>query len=266
VCQVEKLLVKNQTRQSKLLELIRTHGFATLPELSKSLSVSESTVRRDLNALEAEGVAKRTHGGVIYTGPSPNLPHFETRQQENWDQKRVIAETAAGLIQASETILLDGGSTTYELAQRLQGRSLQIVTNSLPVANLFASDATTELVFIGGVIQSLSGVALGPHAIDMLNGIRCHKAFISAAGITESGLFNSNMLLVETERAMLRSADESILVADSSKFGQSGLAHVCGLEQLDRVIVDDEIDDNWKATLAAAHVHLTLAHQSEVVA
>src|SRR5688500_19245412 len=118
-------------RRSRIAELIRLRGFASLPALAQELAVSESTVRRDLDSLEQSGVAQRTHGGVFYTGPSPKLAHFDQRQAQNWDKKRQIAAAASRLIDDNDTILLDGGSTTYELAQLLVGRPLQVVTNSL---------------------------------------------------------------------------------------------------------------------------------------
>jgi DeoR family transcriptional regulator, fructose operon transcriptional repressor len=133
-------------RRTKLLELIRQRGFASLPALAEELAVSESTVRRDLDFLEESGVAQRTHGGVFYTGQSPKLAHFDQRQSLNWDKKRRIAVAASRLIDDNDTVLLDGGSTTYELAQLLVGRPLQVVTNSLPVANLFTSSESADLI------------------------------------------------------------------------------------------------------------------------
>jgi len=249
-------------RRIRLLELIRIKGFATLPDLTERLGVSESTIRRDLNVLESEGSAKRTHGGVIYTGPSPKLPHFEGWQRRNWDRKKAVAIAAAELVQPGETILLDGGSTTYELAQRLLNRSLQVITNSLPVANLFSRDESADLVLVGGVVQDKTGVTLGPHATAMLKTIRCRQAFISGAGITEAGLFNSNMLLVETERAMMNCADTTTVVADSSKFGQTSLSHVCELSALDRVVADDGLPEGWSEILSANDVELKLASET----
>src|SRR5688500_14677680 len=104
-----------EERRSRLLEMVRTKGFASLPELASSLAVSESTVRRDLDFLEDAGSARRTHGGVFYTGSSPKLPHFEERQPAQWDKKRAIAQRAVQLIEDGDTVLLDGGSTTYEV-------------------------------------------------------------------------------------------------------------------------------------------------------
>ena len=193
-----------EERRSRLLELVRTRGFASLPDLADALAVSESTVRRDLDYLEESGTAKRTHGGVFYTGPSPKLPHFDERQPAQWDKKRAIAARAAELIEDGDTLLLDGGTTTYEVARLLVGRHLQIVTNSLPVANLFASNATTDLVLLGGYVYPRTGVSLGPYANQMLASLNVRRTVLSVAGINERGFYNSNLLLVETERAMMR--------------------------------------------------------------
>jgi DNA-binding Lrp family transcriptional regulator len=144
------LSVHNRERRSRLLDLIRVRGFAALEELVRELGVSESTVRRDLDALEEQGSARRTHGGVLYAGGMPRLAEFDDRQPANWSAKRAIAAKAAEVIGDGETVLLDGGTTTYEVARLLVGRSLQVVTNSLPVANLFASESRSDLVLLGG--------------------------------------------------------------------------------------------------------------------
>jgi DeoR/GlpR family transcriptional regulator of sugar metabolism len=251
-------------RRSRLLELIRQRGFASLPDLAQALSVSESTVRRDLDFLEESGVAQRTHGGVFYTGPSPKLAHFDQRQALNWDKKRQIAVAASGLIDDNETILLDGGSTTYELAQLLVGRPLQVVTNSLPVANLFTSSDAADLVMIGGYVHAKTGVSIGPYANQMLAGLNVRRAVISVAGINERGCYNSNLLLVETERAMMTSAEEVIVVADSTKLGHTSLAHLCDLNEIDMLVTDGSVTAEWRERIAAADVKLVVAEDRRV--
>src|SRR5271165_2334255 len=134
-----------EQRRDRLLELVRVGRFASLPELAEQLAVSESTIRRDLDQLEEQGSARRIHGGVLYTGSAPKLPHFDAQQPSEWEKKRSIAAAAMKLIDEGDTILLDGGSTTYEVARLLVGRSLHVVTTSLPVANLFASAAQSDL-------------------------------------------------------------------------------------------------------------------------
>jgi DeoR family fructose operon transcriptional repressor len=175
----------------------------------------------------------------------------------------LIAEAAARLIDDGDTILLDGGSTTYELARLLVGRPLQIVTNSLPVASLFTSSPAADLVLIGGYVHTRTGVSLGPYANQMLADLNVRRAVLSVAGINANGYFNSNLLLVETERAMIEAADEVIVVADSSKFGRSSLAHLGPLEAVDILVVDNEVQDEWREKLQDAGVRVILAAPTE---
>lgn len=252
-----------EERRIRLLELVRTRGFAALPDLADALQVSESTVRRDLDYLEESGTAKRTHGGVFYTGASPKLPHFDERQPAQWDKKRMIAAKAAELIDDGDTVLLDGGTTTYEVARWLVGRPLQVVTNSLPVANLFASSSDTDLVLLGGYVYPRTGVSLGPYANDMLQRLNVRKTVLSVAGINDRGFFNSNLLLVETERAMMQAAEEVIVVADSTKFGHQSLAHLCPWNEVNHLVVDHEITADWRSKVIATGVGLLVAGKTD---
>jgi len=248
-----------EERRDSLVEMVQQRGFASMPELVNQLAVSESTIRRDLDALEEIGVVRRTHGGAFYAGPSPNLPHFKQRQEAEWDKKRAIAQTADGLIDDGDTLLLDSGSTTYELARLLVGRPLQIVTNSLPVANLFNTNANTDLIIIGGYVHARTGAVQGPYADEMLSSLHVRRAIISAAGINDHGIFNTNRMLVETQRGMMAAAEEVILVADSTKFGHQSLAHVCPLNMIQKVVVDSSVSDKWKEKAARDGVEMVIA-------
>ena len=251
--------IQNHERRGRLLDLIRVRGFAALEELVRELGVSESTVRRDLDALEEQGAAKRTHGGVLYAGGMPRLAEFDERQPANWAAKRAIAARAAEVISDGETVLLDGGTTTYEVARLLVGRSLQVVTNSLPVANLFASESRSDLVLLGGYVSPRTGVCLGPYANELLGRLHVTTTVLSAAGIADEGLFNAHLLLAETEQAMLRAAGRVIVVADSSKFGRKSLTLVAPLAEIDAFISDDGLTDDWKARISAAGSELIIA-------
>lgn len=243
-------------------DLIQSRGFASLGELADTLQVSESTIRRDLDYLESSGTARRTHGGVFWTGGSDTLRVFETRRDTDWSAKAAIGQTAADLVEDHDTILLDGGSTTYELARHLVGRPLQVVTNSLPVAHLLSSSESIDLVMIGGCVRGRTAVAIGPMADSMLHSINVGKAFLSVAGITDRGYFNSNMMLVESEKAMLSSADRAIVIADSSKFGKVSLSRLCGLHEVHAVVTDSNLDSKWKEHLALAGTEVVLAAPS----
>jgi DeoR/GlpR family transcriptional regulator of sugar metabolism len=174
----------------------------------------------------------------------------------------MIARRAAELIENGDTLLLDGGTTAYEVARLLVGRPLQIVTNSLPVANLFASGANTDLVLLGGYVYPRTGVSLGPYANEMLARLNVRKTVLSVAAINERGFYNSNLLLVETERAMMHAAEEVIVVADSTKFGHQSLAHIGPLDAVQYLVVDDEISTEWRKRISASGVNLLIAEKA----
>lgn len=234
-----------EQRKLRILELVRVEGFASLEELATHLRVSESTVRRDIAGLEAEGKLKRTHGGVLLNRAAPENPHFLQHQTQNRAQKRAIAALAASMVQDHDTILLDGGSTTYELGLRLVGRNLQIVTNSLPLANLFSRSESTDLTLVGGHLYARTGVMLGPLAQKTLQQIHCRWAFLSVAGLDDRQLYNDHQLLVETERTMMESADRVVILADSSKFGRKGMFRLCEWDRVHQVIVDHQLSSDW---------------------
>jgi DeoR/GlpR family transcriptional regulator of sugar metabolism len=264
----DRFLMNSQTsvntsmaRRARMLEFIRQQGFVSIPELRDSLDVSESTIRRDLESLEESGEARRTHGGVFYTGSVSGIRQFQRGNPNDgaWDKKRAIALEASKLVSDHDTVLLDGGSSTYELAKQLVGRPLQIVTNSLPVANLFSASESVDLVVLGGAIHNRTGVTHGPYTDQMLDTINVQKAFLSVAGVNERGFYNSNMLLVETERCMMRAADRTIIVADSTKFGRSSLARMCEWEQVDTLVVDQDLSTQWRDRIATLETDLILA-------
>ena len=248
-----------EERRVKLAEIVRQKGFAPLPDLAAVLQVSESTVRRDLEYLEDLGTAKRTHGGVFYTGPAPGLPRGEHRQPAEWEKKKQIAKVMAACIHDGETLILDGGSTTYEVARLLVGRSLQIVTNSLPVANLFASDTMAEVVLIGGVLDPRTGVSQGEYAQRMIGGIRANHTILSVSGITEDALFNNSLRLVQTEQAMMKAGDRVTIVADSTKFGRASLVQLCPLRDVQQIVTDSGIANQWRKATEQFGVTLTVA-------
>ena len=248
-----------EERRQKVLELVNERGFMALAELAKTLNTSESTIRRDLDYWDQHGLIKRTHGGAMFRDDAQGLPALEERTQREIDEKRQIAELAAKRIQNGDSILIDGGTTTLELAKMLIGRPLQIVTNSLPIANLFASSRETDLVMLGGYVYPRTGVALGPLTIRMLDDIHVHQTIMSVGGMTAEGLFNSNLLLVETERAIMRAADEVVVLAGHTKIGQKALVFLCELPAIDTLIVDRGIDPKQRALIAQADVKLIVA-------
>jgi DeoR/GlpR family transcriptional regulator of sugar metabolism len=230
-----------------------------LTELAKALNTSESTIRRDLDYWDQHGLLRRTHGGAIYRDDGQNLPALEERQAREIDEKRLIARAAVARIHDGDSVLMDGGTTTLEVAKLLVGRTLQIVTNSLPIANLFASSRETDLVMLGGYVYPRTGVALGPLTVRMMQDIHVQQALLSTGGITAKGLFNSNMLLVETERQMMRCADEVVVVADHTKVGRQALAFLCELSEIDTLIIDEGLTAEQRHLVSQGDVRLIVA-------
>ena len=251
-----------EPRRRQLLELIGRRGFATLDELVRALGVSESTVRRDLEALDQSGAIKRTHGGAVFSGDLRSMPALDDRAAAAAPEKRAIGRATASLIDDGDAVLLDGGTTTLEVARALIGRPVQVVTNSLPIANLLAASKETDLILIGGYVYPRTGVAMGPLAIATMQGIRVRSAIMGAGGITAEGIFNSNSLLVETERRMMQCAGEVIVVADHSKFGRMALSRLCGLDEVGTIVTDRGLADEFRAPIAAAGVTLRVADET----
>lgn len=252
-----------EERRQRVLDLVTERGFIALTDLAQTIDVSESTLRRDLDYWHKQGLLRRTHGGAIFVGDAATLPALEERSASQLEEKHAIARTAAARIQDGDTILLDGGTTTLEVARLLIGRSLQIVTNSLPIANLFAASRETDLVILGGYVYPKTGVALGPLTVRMMDDIHVHQLIMSCGGITSKGLFNSNLLLVETERQMMRCADEVVVVADHTKIGRQALAYLCNLADIDTLVVDNRLSAAQRDLLRQNDVRLFLAGETE---
>jgi DeoR/GlpR family transcriptional regulator of sugar metabolism len=253
-------------RQSLLQELIASRGMVDLETLASELRVSQSTVRRDVDQLAQQGLVRRTHGGVIWTGDREASNGYDTRpdafdQRVNYQvqSKQRIARTARSLVNPGETILIDGGTTTFYLAQELIGQRLQLVTNSLPIANLFLNDEHVELVVVGGLLDPRSGILLGPTAEHVLETIHTKTLFFSVAGIHEGALYNQNLLLVQAERRMMKQTQRVVLLADQSKFGQQALSRLCGLEEIDVVVTDEPLAPEHESRIREAGCELIVA-------
>jgi DeoR/GlpR family transcriptional regulator of sugar metabolism len=173
--------------------------------------------------------------------------------------KRQIARAAAKLVHPGQTILIDGGTTAYYLAEALVGLSLQLVTNSLPIAELFLNDEKVELILTGGLLYPRYGVLLGPNAESMLATIHAKIMFLSVGGIHEGQLYNQNLLLVQAERRMMEQAQQVVLLADHGKFGQQALVRLCELREIDVVVTDAGLGEAQRKSVRDAGCELIVA-------
>jgi DeoR family transcriptional regulator, fructose operon transcriptional repressor len=228
-----------EERQHRIEEYIQGVEFASLEELSKQLAVSISTVRRDLNILEAGGNIRRTHGGARLINPKSDEFAFTARDTHELTEKEIIGKACANLIRSGQTVIMDAGTTVYHVANQLQDRNLQIVTNSLPVANLFIAAQRTEVVVSGGVIYPRLGVLVGPLAVKSFSELHADVAIMGAGGITLEGFTNSHALLIDIQRAMMKSAGRVVFCLDHTKFGRKSVAFLCGIELNPMIVTDN---------------------------
>jgi DeoR/GlpR family transcriptional regulator of sugar metabolism len=249
--------MKAAERHLKLREIFATQEFADLESLSRDLQASESTLRRDLVALERAGVLHRVHGGALSARSRDHLLDFAWQRGLMAEEKRRIAVAAARLIEDGQTVVLDGGSTTAAIAQELVERSLHVVTNSLPIADVFREARRIELTLTGGFLYPRLGVMLGPFCEQMLGSIAADVAVMGIGGVTASGFSNNNTLIVSSERTMIQVSRKVIIVADHSKFGRAAMVPLAPLEVADVVVSD--------AGLAPAHQDLLRQHGVEVL-
>jgi len=227
-----------EERQKRIEDYLLKVEFASLEELAKQVSASVSTVRRDLTLLEATGTLKRTHGGARLIAPPSDEFTFSARDTHQLTEKDVIGKACADLIHPNQSVIIDAGTTAYHVARYLEDKTPHVITNSLPVANLFAGANRLEVVVSGGVIYPRLGVLVGPLAVEAFSKIHADVAIMSGGGIALEGVSNSHGLLIDIQRAMINAAQKVIFCFDHTKFGRQSVLPLCGLECIDVIVTD----------------------------
>ena len=228
----------SEERQKRIEDYLQQVEFASLEELSEQVDASVSTVRRDVTALEVLGGIRRTHGGARIVTPRTDEFVFNARDTHQLNEKEIIGRVCADLIKPQQSVIMEAGTTVFHVARHLVDKPIQIITNSLPVANLFTSAHRTEVVVSGGVIYPRLGVLVGPQAVETFSKIKADVAVMSAGGITLDGITNSHGLLIDIQRAILNAVQQVIFCLDHTKFDRQSILPLCGLEDIDVVVTD----------------------------
>lgn len=243
-------------RQQQILEMLNTDGEVKVANLKETFTVTEMTIRRDLEKLESAGLAKRTFGGAILMGKDIAL-HERTGVMT--EEKMRIGKRAAELVQPGESIFLDGGTTTYQVARYLKpGSEITVVTNALNVAAELMSKKIPTLVTGGMVLETTSSL-VGPVAAGMLSSMAFDRIFIGATGVNDvHGFSNSNIYEAEIKSIAMKQASEVNVVVDHTKFGAKVLVSFAPLGSVHRIICDEKPAAGLLRALEKAKVDLLL--------
>ncbi len=246
-------------RLSRVASFVKLNGYSRIRDLARLTGVSELTVRRDLKRLSQAGHLKLVPGGATAEAHAGSMIRFRQEVARMKAEKQAIAAAAAAMVREGDSVIFDGGTTTYYVAQALLGRKLSVVTNSIPVAEVFGLDSGTETMVLGGTYYPATGVMLGPLTARQLESMKVKLLFIGVAGVMRDGFYNSNHQLVETELAMMRAAQKVVVVADSSKFGKQALARLAPLKEADVVVTDSGVGGQQRQWLREEGCNLVMA-------
>jgi DeoR family fructose operon transcriptional repressor len=252
--------MKAAERQLRIRQMSESKDFLDLETLCHDLNASESSVRRDMDLLEGQGVLKRVYGGAVPVQVAGNsVFDFTVEKERLSDEKSRIARVTAGLIEDGQTVILDGGSTVAAVAHELAAKSLHIVTNSLPIAETLESRRNVELTLTGGYLDPRIRVMLGPLCEQMLGLIRADVVIMGIGSVSDAGFSNNNTLVVGSEQKMIEISKKLIIVADHTKFGRSAMIPVAQLEAADVVVSDTGLDSEYVNLLRDKGVEVLLA-------
>lgn len=248
-------------RRRQIVELVERREQATVEELAAQFDISVVTIRSDLKALEEAGAIVRTHGGALIQRDQSDLPISVKENQQHAEKKR-IAAAAVKLIADGETIILDSGTTTAEIAKLIRGmkfKSINVITNALNIAALLANVPHVNLIMLGGQLRSSSYSLSGPQAEAALERLHADRLFLGVDSLDpEIGLMTPYLLEAQLNARMMQVSRQVIAVADSSKLLRRTLSVIAKVEQLDMLITDSNADPEVVRNLGVRGVEVVL--------
>ncbi|EHQ27445.1 DeoR family transcriptional regulator [Mucilaginibacter gracilis] len=248
-------------RREKILELLQEDGTAKVINLAKIFKVTEVTIRQDLEKLEKEGLLVKEHGGAYLKNIQDQVSSFSLANHENLDKKEIIAIKCLEFIQNGDTIILDSGSTTTEIARKLKGnRKVTVITNALNIALMLGAEPGIEVIMTGGEFKPPTLSLTGQKAADFFKGINIQKLFLATAGLSlKSGLTYPSISDIVVKKAMIDAAETTYLVADSTKFGKSAFASLGALSLISYIITDSGIEEKHKDMFRNQEIEIIIA-------
>ena len=254
-------------RHRIIISAVQEKPVVTVPELVELTDSSEATIRRDIAALHVQKKLRRVRGGAEALHPPQFVGlagrPFAISEQINSRQKQQIAREAVALCEDGDAIIINGGTTTFQMVHFLANRRMQVFTNSFPIAEHLIKHSKNTVMVSGGVIYREQSVILSPFDNDVTRNFYARRMFMGAQGVGPLGLMEGDPLLIQAEQKLIDQADDLIVLVDSSKFNKRSSLILCGLKRIATVITDSGIEDRHAAMLEAAGVNLVVAGKQE---
>lgn len=247
-------------RHKIILGELEREGFVRVQDLSERLGVSEVTIRKDLKELESRKMLVRTHGSASPVSSLTTDRHIDEKEKVQVEEKLRIAEAANLLIEKNDRIIIASGTTLLSFARKITGNEpLTVITPSVKVSLTLCYKPNIEIVQLGGIMRKSSATVVGPYAESLLGELMCNKLFIGVDGIDlEFGLTTSNMAEAHLNQYMISSAQQVIVLADSSKFGKRGFGKICGISQVHHIITDRSAPNSMVQFIREKGIEVTL--------
>jgi DeoR family ulaG and ulaABCDEF operon transcriptional repressor len=250
-------------RHRIILSAIQEKPVITVQDIAELTEASEATIRRDIASLHVQGKLRRVRGGAEAVHP-PQLGNlaarpFRVSESLNIDKKRAIARTAVDLCEEGDAIIINGGTTTFQMVHYMAARRLQVMTNSFAIAEHLIKHSKNTVSVPGGAIYREQSLILSPFENDAIRNFYARKIFIGAQGIGALGVMEADALVIQSEQKLMRQAEELIVMVDSSKFQKRSSLILCPLENVTTIITDDGITEDAIKMIEDAGVALILA-------
>lgn len=246
-------------RHAKMLEYINEHKKATVGELGQYFGTSKDTIRNDINELAKQGLVIKTHGGVLSTDRLNFEIPYNSKFRLNIEAKAKIGALAATMVKDNDVIILDAGSTTFEILKRIKSKNVTLITNDVKIGYEAACMSNINLIMTGGELEKSVYTLIGNDAEEFFKKIKVNKVFLGCDALdVEFGLSNTIIREVGVKKLMIAAADKVILVTDSSKFNKRVFIKICDLDCVDSLITE-KIDHNTREALEAKGIAIHLA-------
>lgn len=252
-------------RRSRIIDTLKQNRMIKVSDLMQEYDVSIETVRRDLEYLEKQGYLKRVYGGAVVHGLHGEEPSYENREVVNYEEKYAIGRKTAELINDGDTVFIEVGTTSREVATHLRSkRNLTVITNSLAVAQILLQNKSCRVIMLGGEFRHGEMATSGHMAANDLRQFYANKAIIGVGGISlASGVTDYNLPESGIRRIMMERSDTVIAVADYSKFGVTAMNHICPIKALDILVVDWSVHQKTIMEYQNAGIEVVVAEQVE---